>query len=232
MISIIISVYNEEDILEKNIKILEKYFNSNIIENYEIIITNDGSTDNTAKISKTLINNHIKFIGYSKNKGRGYALKYSSKFINGKYILFMDLDLPSSMDLNAIERMIYYLKEYDIVIGSRYMKGSKVKRKIYRMAMTYIYRKIISLLFPFLKISDTDMGFKGFKTIVFKDLCKKIKEDSWSWDLEMLILADKIDYKVKELPVSWVEEGNSRFGNFIGPLKQLLATIRLIYRYF
>jgi len=231
MISFVISIYNGSKLLKNSVNNLVKFLNKNLIKNYEIILVNDGSIDNTLDIAKNLINQKIKLIGYNKNKGRGYALKYSSKFIKGEKVIFMDLDLPQQADIKIIKKMIQYLNSYDIVVASRHLKESKIKRKKIRLILSKLYVSLIKVIVPELNISDIDCGFKAFKRGVFNNLNKLIKENRWSWDLEMFILARKQKLKIKELPLVWQEEGESTFGVFIEPLKQLITTLRVSLRY-
>lgn len=230
MISFVIPVFNGSKILKENIAILTDYLNKNSIKDYEIILVDDGSTDNTIEIAKNL--SGIKLVSYSKNMGKGYALKHSSEFVKGETVIFMDLDIPSQTDLNIIKKMIGSLKEDDLVIGSRYLEMSNVKRKRVRLFLSKVYRLSIDILFPSLSISDTDFGLKAFRTDVFNSLNIQTKDNKWSWDLEMLLLAKKGNKKIKEVPVSWQEEGGSTFGIFKGPLEQLISTLKVKFRYF
>lgn len=232
MISFVIPVFNGSKILKENIAILTDYLNKNSIKDYEIILVDDGSTDNTVEIAKKLSNKRIRLIGYSKNRGKGFALKHSSEFVKGETVIFMDLDIPSQTDLNIIKKMIGSLKEDDLVIGSRYLEMSNVKRKRIRLFLSKVYRLSIDILFPSLSISDTDFGLKAFRTDVFNNLNSLIKDDRWSWDLEMLLLAKNKRLRIKELPVSWQEKGESTFGIFKGPLEQLVSTLKVRFRYF
>ena len=231
MISIVFPVYNGSKILKENIDLLINYLKKNSINDYEIIIVNDGSTDSTFSITKTIINKKIKLIGYTKNIGKGYALKYSSEFIKGKNIIFMDLDLPTQIDLKIIKQIIKDLKNYDIVIGTRYLSKSDITRKKTRAFLSKLYRLSLLILFPKLNISDTDFGLKGFKTVAFKKLNQEIRDNRWSWDLEMLILARKNKLRINEIPVNWKELGDSTFGNFKGPIEQLISTIKIKLEY-
>ncbi len=230
MISFVIPVYNGSKILRENINLLTNYLNKNFIKNYEIIIVNDGSIDNTTEIVQKLTNKKIKLIGYDKNIGKGYALKYSSKFIKGKNIIFMDLDLPSQIDLKIIKEIISDVEKCDIIIGTRHLPQANIKRKKLRAILSKAYKFSLVILFPKLNITDTDFGLKGFKTQIFKKLNQEIKENRWSWDLEMLILARKNRLRIKEIPVKWQELGSSTFGNFKGPLEQSISTIKIRLR--
>ncbi|MBI4158714.1 glycosyltransferase [Candidatus Woesearchaeota archaeon] len=225
MISFVLPVYNSSLIIKENVEILKKFLYEHKIKNYEIVIINDGSIDDTAAIAKSL--DDVKLVEYEKNVGKSYALKYSSNFVKGEYVIFMDVDLPSQMDLTAIKNIIAELKNFDIVIGSRYLPDSHVKRKKFRLFLSKMYRITLVVLFPNLKISDTDFGMKGFRKKEFVILNGLIQDDRWSWDLEMIIIAKKKNMQIKEIPVVWEEEGGSTFGNINGPLDQLASTIKL-----
>src|SRR3989344_8053637 len=120
MISFVIPIYNESEFINIYLNKLTDYLNKNLKENYEILIINDGSTDNIENISKKWINKRIKLISYKINKGKGFAIKYAGNFIRGNYIIMMDADLPSQINLKIIKKIKDKLKEKDIIIGSRY----------------------------------------------------------------------------------------------------------------
>jgi len=227
-ISVILPIYNGELIIQKNLEVLDNYLKSLDVK-YEIIIVDDGSTDKTIEAIKSS-GISIKLL-HQENQGKGSAFKSASKNIKYQYTIFLDSDLPTQLPMSIIQTMVEKLKDYDIVIGSRYLAASKVKRRASRLFWSKSYRLILAILFHRLNISDTDMGLKAFRTEVFQDLCKKTKEDRWSWDLEMLLHARKANKKIKEVPVEWIEQGSSTFGNFIGPLRQAFTTISVLKRF-
>ncbi len=232
MISIVIPVYNEEDKLEKNILTLVNYMKRLNLKN-EIILSNDGSTDKSFDIIKKLsnINNNIKFINNNKNKGRGHALKRTCSSIKGTRVLFMDVDIPLTIDLRIIEKMIHTLKKYDIVIASRYMPNSRIKRKFYRSMLSKIYITLVRIIFPKLRIHDTDVGLKAFRKDIFISINGEIKSNGWPWDLEFMLEARKRKYTIKELPLCWEEKGKSSLNIFSTSYEQLLSLWRFRIRY-
>ena len=231
MISFILPAYNAGVFIEKNIKLLRRFLLANLNNQFEIILVDDGSTDKTGLVANNLNFPELRVFAYAKNKGKGYALKYGLKHAKGTIVIMMDIDLPGQLDLNVISAAVYdILSGNDIVIGSRYGRDSKIKRKAYRLFISRLYLRMVSRLFPQLKISDTDMGFKAFKSSVLKKLNNQIKEEGWSWDLEMLLLAREYGYSIKELPVNWSETGKSTF-SLIEQLSQLYTTFKIKYRY-
>jgi dolichol-phosphate mannosyltransferase len=231
MISFLLPAYNAGIFIEENIKILRRFLLANFNNQFEIILVNDGSTDKTVFVANNLNFPELRVFDYAKNKGKGYALKYGSRHAKGAIVIMMDIDLPRQLDLNVISGAVSaILTGNDIVIGSRYARNSKVKRKAYRLFISRLYSRLVNRLFPQLKVSDTDMGLKAFKANVLKKLNNQINENRWSWDLEMLLLAREHCYNIKELPVNWSETGNSTF-SLIGQMNQLYTTFKIKYRH-
>ena len=208
-LSIIIPVYNEADILEKNtLKI--KNAVEKITKNYEIIIAEDGSDDGTNKLAKRLSNKYsnIKHFHFKKRQGRGQALIKAFKKSKGDILIYMDIDLAT--DLNYISDLINAIKKgADIAIGSRMKNKSNCKRSFKRNIASYFYNLLVRLLFD-VKIHDTQCGFKAFgRKSIFKIL-PQIKDKHWFWDTELLIKASKKNYKIIEIPIKWNEINNRK----------------------
>lgn len=204
--SIVIPCYNEAKNIEHNIAdILIPYLNALNIE-YEIIAVNDGSSDNTLDVLNDIPN--IKVVSYTPNKGKGYAVKQGLINSNNDHILFMDADL--STDIKAIEEIIKYVDEYDMIIGSRHRKDSILVKKqpLLRRFIGYGCRKLVNLKFHF-HLSDTQCGFK----LVNKDTAKLIIDkqliDNFAFDVEYLYIAYLHDKKIKEIPVRWENDTSS-----------------------
>lgn len=221
MISIIIPAYNEEKRLPKTVTDLLLFLKSNNIE-AEVIIVNDGSTDNTASSCGTI--NEIKIINLTQNIGKGGAVKEGVLSSKGDIIIFIDSD--NSTDMEHIKDAITLLNEYDIAIGSRELQGSKI------MKDQPIPRKIIGKIFSILvkvfglsNINDTQCGFKAFRAEVAQEIFKKSKIRRFAFDVEILCIANINGYKAREVPVKWTNNEDSRvtfnsiFGMFIDIIK-------------
>jgi hypothetical protein len=214
MISIIVPVHNESLVLRKNILVIKNYVEKNLHENYEIIISEDGSTDDTEKIAKEIASNNknVFYIHSKKRLGRGGGLKKAGRYVRGDYIIYMDVDLSTNLD--SIKKLAKWLEEYDIVIGSRYLRSSTFIRSPLRLFLSKNFNFIRRLMFPSLKVKDAQCGFKGFRKKVFLEINKKVRHDGWSWDTEFLIMANRYGYSIKEISVSW-EEGQKSTVNII-----------------
>ncbi len=202
-LSVVIPVYNEENRISKSLIEITKYLNGKKFD-YEIIIVDDGSKDNTLRSIIKTNNRKIKIISHHKNRGKGYAVKTGVLAARGDLIFMCDADL--SMPITELDKFLKH-KE-DIVIGSRALKQSEVKTGFIKKILGRIGHGIISLLI-IKNIKDTQCGFKLFK----KD-CKKIFEkqtiDRWGFDFEILFLARKLGFGIKEIPIKWTNSHGSK----------------------
>jgi glycosyltransferase involved in cell wall biosynthesis len=192
--------YNEEkhikEAIEEAIEALEK-----IGLNYEIVVVNDGSKDETT--SKVLMcikkYNAIKLVSYSENKGKGFAIKEGFKHTSGDIIFLLDSD----GEISPINLQEYFnaLKYVDIAIGSKWHKQSNVQAPFLRKFLSKGFN-ILSKLLVGIKVSDTQTGFKAFKREALGKLVKVQSVYSYVFDVEFLAFANFLKLKVIELPVS------------------------------
>ena len=207
MIKIFIPVYNEEEFIEPNLRYMVPRFSKLLINDYKIYVVNDGSTDRTGDILDSI---NIDKVIHLKCDGPSVRENLAKMFVKqgkrGDLIFFMDADL--STDMSSFPHLITEMKKgYDIVIGSRYQKGAKLDRTPYRFIVSKIFNIFLNLYFSS-RVSDHECGFKLFKYEVIQDL---IKDMGWNlqrrafWDSEVLIRAQQKGYRIKEVPVTWVE---------------------------
>lgn len=203
-INITIPCYNEEKILKENAIILFNFLNKNIIEDqWQIIIADNNSTDNTEEIAKELEDRfkQIKYF-FIPQKGKGLAIQSGWKNFDADIYIFMDADL--AVDLEALPKLISAIKEehYDIAIGSRFHKQSVVKRSIARKIISRIY-KAIKKIITNSDIMDLPCGFKAVNKEIITKVLPQIKNSDWFFDSEFVILSESYGYKIKEIPVKW-----------------------------
>jgi len=233
-LSIIIQAYNEAKRIGSTLEKMLGYFRSQNAS-FEIIVVDDGSKDKTDGIVRDFIRNHpeVKILRHRINLGKGAAVKTGVLEAQGDYILFSDADL--STPIKEIEKMLLELKEkrYDIAIASRGVPGSKIA-----VSQPW-YRKWVGRLFPLLvhlivfkDIKDTQCGFKLFKKDVARKLFSSQRITGFSFDVEIIYLAKKRSYRIKEVPVVWSNSRESRvriLRNSFLMLKDLLR-IRFIHK--
>ena len=191
-------MYNAKNIVE-NLKEVTRTI-SKIEKNYEIILVNDGSTNKCYDEAKKFRHKKIRRVGYKKNKGKGYAIKYGFNFARGEYIVF--LDSGGDLDADQIKNFIKIMdkNKADIVIGSKRHPESKVHFPLLRRIMSRTYQALNRILFN-LDVKDTQVGLKLLKRDVLEEIMPKIAIKRFAFDLELLVLAKKFNFKIVEAPV-------------------------------
>lgn len=228
-LDIVIPVYNEEVELEENTLTLAGYLNKYLNDfNWKIIIADNASSDSTLEIAKRLAQkfNYIRAIHLSK-KGRGRAVKYAWGKSNSDYLAYMDVDLSTDLKhLGPLVRAL--LRGYDLAIGSRNAKGSRVfGRSLLRTITSKSYILLIKLFF-WVNFSDAQCGFKAVSRKVIKEVIPKVNDDGWFFDSELLILSEKIGFRIYEEPVTWIDNP----GSTVRVFKTAQGDLRGLYRLF
>lgn len=203
---IVIPIYNEEKILEKNILRLYNFLQNNNLENWQIVIADNASTDQSEKIGQKL-NTNYQQIGYLKipKRGKGIAIRTAwKKYSDADIFTFIDADL--STDITFLPNLINAIakENYDIAIGDRFDKNSKVKRNLKRNIISLGYRFILKISLK-TKINDLPCGFKAINKKILDNIVPLVKNNTWFFDSEIVLLAEKMGYKIKKIPIIWQE---------------------------
>jgi len=225
-LSIIIPMYNEKNIKKNLQKALQIFDTFN--RPYEIVLVDDGSTTNCYSEAKEVKSDKIRVVGYKPNKGKGNAIKYGAKFVTGDYVAFLDADLE--LDPNQLKGFIKILEETksDIIIGSKRHPDSKVHYPLFRRFMSIVYQIMIKILFN-LNVRETQVGLKLFKRECIDSIFPKILVKRFAFDLEVLVNANKLKYKITEAPINL----DYKFGSTVSPSAvyyMLLDTAAIFYR--
>lgn len=231
-ISIVVPAYNEIDRIEKTLKSILQHFENSIIK-YEIIVVNDGSNDATADVVARLIKkeNVIKLIQLPKNLGKGNAVREGMLTAAGRIRLFMDAD--GSTAISELDKLLQAILDgYEVVVGSRLVSGAKkhVKQNIFREILGWVFR-LLTIAIIDTGIIDTQNGFKAFTRQAAIKIFSELKTTGWSFDVEVLVLARKNKFRIKEVPIAWSNDGRSkmRFRHMvIMPLDLIKIRLRLI----
>ena len=229
-VSILVPVYNIEKNIEKNINILIEKI-SPFMTNFEIIISDDGSEDNSKKAIEKICaeNKNIRGVYSKENHGKGNALKRACEIANGKYIIFCDGDMeidPSQLE-NFFE--IMNKENADIVIGSKRHKNSVVNYSNTRKIISFVYFMFVKIFFH-LPIQDTQTGLKLFKREAIINIFPRILVKAFAYDLEVLVACNSNCKKIVSAPV--IVNPNRHFGLIkLSVLwKTFIDTLAIFYR--
>ena len=217
-VSIIYPVFNEEKRLRKTFLDIIKFEKSNRFLKKEYIFVNDGSSDQTLSIIKNEFKNikniKVKLVSYNKNMGKGYALKRGVQIAKNDWVLTTDADCSvSNFQLIKWIKKKYLGQNNLIYFGSRNLPLSIVKKKTLRKIVGIIFKFTIKFFFN-IKISDTQCGFKLYKLNTARKIFRKISIHDYMHDIEICVIAKKLNIKIKDLPLRWTHVDQSKI-NFI-----------------
>ena len=214
-ISIIIPCYNEERNIFNTIKSISNHFKK---VQFEIIVIDDGSNDSTRKIISSIDN--IIINEKRDNKGKGFSIKEGVLKSKGKKVLITDADLSTPID--EYQKLDKFINKFEIVIGSRGLEASQVQNNIFRIFFGKIGNLLIRSIVK--DISDTQCGFKLLNANVAKEIFSINTIDGFGYDFELLFLAQKKKYSIKEIPIKW----KSSFESKVEPIDYFYTFIELI----
>ena len=205
-LSVVVPMFNEARALPATLDELTRRFDST---ETEIFLVDDGSTDDSAGLAEHLVKDHPQFevLRLPKNMGKGAALRAGIARTSATHVLFMDADLSTSLE--KIDMILSELDDYDIVIGSRSIPGSVVKRSSpLRTTMGRTFNRLMRWSTG-LPVHDSQCGFKAFRGDVARLLFSLSTCDRFAFDPEVLRLGVALGYSVKEVPVTWVASDHS-----------------------
>jgi glycosyltransferase involved in cell wall biosynthesis len=198
-LSIVLPIYNEEAVLETNVLRLRSFLDSAFKCEWQIVIADNLSTDQTARIGRMLANSYsgVKYIRINR-KGVGIALKTAWDNSDASIHVHIDGDLP--FDFADMKRLIETAqKGYDVCFGSRFTNGSFSDAKPLRQFLSKIFHYWIRLLFSY---EYTDIcGIKAVRREAFLALSPHLTSDGWFFNTELMLLANKAKMSIKEVPV-------------------------------
>lgn len=208
-VDVVIPVYNEEHVLARSVATLRDFLKNNLDKQWRIIIADNASTDRTWEVAQGLDKEYPEVTSvHIDQKGRGRALRKVWLESDSDIVSYMDVDLSTGLD--AFPRIIQAIEEgYGVATGSRLLGQSKVKRSFKRELTSRGYNFIIKALF-FTKWHDAQCGFKAVSRKAVDELVPLIQNQEWFFDTELLLLAGMKGYRIKEVPVTWVEDTDTR----------------------
>ena len=229
-LSVIIPAYNEEKRLSKTLEEIDKYLSKqrvaeasphlppcsaspHSVYDYEILVVNDGSKDKTAQVIRDRVSviQNLRLIDNKKNNGKGYVVRQGMLEAKGEYRIFTDADNSTSID--QVEKMWPYFEAgFDIVFGSRDAKGAILNppQSPLRRFLGEAFGFLTNLIVGTWGIADSQCGFKCFTKKAAENIFPKCKINRFAFDPEFFMIAKKLGYKIKEIPVYWENDPESK----------------------
>ena len=229
-LSVVIPAYNEENRIESTLRNVDAYLEKQGYT-YEILVVDNGSKDRTIEVvdrlSKTNVENCRALeqppVVVGNNKGN--AVRKGIMESMGQYVVFMDAD--NATPISEIEKFFPYLDSgIEMVIGSRYLDPAtvKIKQPLYKIILSRLSNILIQVVLG-THIKDTQTGFKAFNGKAAKEIFKHLSIYGWGFDMELIAIAYKLSYRIKEVPISWEEHGGSHV-----PLKAYIQSLIELFK--
>ncbi len=235
-LSVVMPAYNEETRLPPTLEHTYLFLREQQ-RDFEILVVDDGSTDRTIKVTEELADklkadqNRIDVVSYGANRGKGFAVKSGVLRSSKDWVLMMDSDGATS--ITELPRLENAMKEVDIAVGSRaiFAKDTDVITSPLRKAMGRVFNFFANCI-AVPNIADTQCGFKLFKREPAQFLFSRLKSERFSFDVEILHMAQKVGMKIAEIPINWRNISGSKV-NLVGDSLHMfldLIKIRLQHR--
>ena len=230
-LDIVIPVYNEEHVLAGSVQRLRSYLDEHEFPySRRIVVADNASTDGTMAAAQELTERFDDVAAiHLPQKGRGRALRKAWLESDADAVCYMDVDLSTDLaGLLPLARAV--LEEgYDVASGSRMTRGSQITRSLRRETTSRGFIFLIKLLF-LSRLSDTQCGFKALARQAAQELVPRVENEEWFFDTELLLLAEKGGYRIKEVPVRWVEDTDSRVAVVKTVGEDLRGLLRMRFR--
>ncbi len=209
-VDVVVPVFNEAHVLERSVETIRKFLHEEFPYPARIVIVDNGSTDATGEIAQRLAARYddVGFLAL-RERGRGRALRAAWQQSSADIALYTDVDI--STELGAAVELCHAIHEqgYDLAIGSRLLPASRVTRGLKRELVSRIYNLLVRWLLS-KRFTDVQCGLKAVSRRIVREVVPQVKDQWWFFDTELLVLAEKQGYRIKEVPVRWVDDPDSR----------------------
>lgn len=229
-LSLVIPAYNEERRLPVSLQDVKSFFGK-MGASLEVIVIVEPSRDRTLEMAREITRDDSRFeiVDNEVHRGKGYAVKSGMLRARGDIVFFMDADLSTPLS-EVIKFLAHFAShpETDVVIGSRADAQSQVLRRQswFRQSLGRGFNRFVQV-FGVRGIKDTQCGFKAFRARACREIFSRMTIDGFAFDVEALLLAQNLGFKIDVLPVRWINSTDSKVRILIDPLKMLWDLLRI-----
>ena len=226
--SIVIPAYNESARLGATLEKVLAYVHGQQWE-AEVIVVNDGSTDNTAEIVRAFAaqDSAIRLVENPGNRGKGFSVRNGMLHAQGRVVIFSDADLSSPIE--EAPKLLHALEAgADVAIGSRWLRAETQTQRqpLYRQLFGRVFNLLLRMTLG-LQFADTQCGFKAFRQPAVQAIFPLQKIERWGFDPEILFLAKKFGFEVREIPVAWGHSGGTRIHPLVDGSRMFMEMLHI-----
>lgn len=230
-ISVIFPAYNEAASIGRTLELAYAYLDSQPFD-YELIVSADG-TDGTREAAQAIATKRGRttVLGEPRRGGKGRGVRSGVRVARGEIVGFTDAD--NKTPIEELAKILPWFDEgYDVVIGSRASSESTITRRqpLYRRAGSRVFAAAMHVATGLWEIQDTQCGFKFFRAPVAKDLFARQTVDGYMFDVEILSLALRNRYRIKQVGIRWADDGDSRLALLSGNWRNMIDLMRISWR--
>jgi len=227
-LSLIVPAYNEAHIIASTVTAIQSHLDGNGFS-YELLVSadgNDGTREAAGEIARR--DPRVSVLGSVERGGKGRGIKLAVEKSRGQIIGFVDADYKTPIE--EMDNLLpWFDRGNDIVIGSRNLAASKIEnpQPFYRRLGSRVFHVAMHVLVGLWHIKDTQCGFKFFRGPVAHDLFGRLRVNGYMFDVDVLYMAHRSGYRVKEIPVRWRDDGDSRLALVSGNWQNMLDLFRI-----
>lgn len=209
-VELVVPLLNEAHVLEQSVATIHRFLSDGFPYRWSILLADNGSEDGTVEVAERLAEKYDEVEALCLlERGRGRALRLAWRHSDADILAYTDVDI--STELGALEKLCRAIAEegYDVAIGSRLLPESQVARGPLREAISRSYNLIVRSVLR-IDFKDAQCGFKAISRKVADEIVPLVADEAWFFDTELLVLSQKSGLRIKEIPVRWTDDDDSR----------------------
>lgn len=209
-VDVVIPVLNEAHVLERSVGTVRAFLAEHVAWRWRVVVVDNGSTDGTDQVARNLAQAHQDTaLLQLPLRGRGRALREAWTRSDADIVCYMDVDL--STELAALPKLVHALvhEGFHLGTGSRLLPQSRTTRSLKREVISRIYNVFVKAILR-TSFSDAQCGFKAVTREVVREVVPLVEDEAWFFDTELLTRSERMGYRIKDLPVEWREDDDSR----------------------